>query len=154
MVDCLHLEALIKNKKSEEVFLHLQECQSCREKYLLQEAYKLLPLLDEIEREESYWIKQRAAIIGQLKKKEKMWMPLLLRYAAIILIIVAIVLMIDVRRQPLPDKRIGTGVSTIKEEKEIRPIIEEVKNPDARLYKIELDEKTHLIMLVDSNINL
>ena len=121
---------------------------------MLQDAYKILSLLDEIEREESFWVKQRAAIVGQLKRKERMWIPILLRYAAIILIIVAVVLMVEIPRQHVPDKGIGAVISVIKEEKEIKPIIEEVKNPDARLYKIELDDKTHLIMLVDSNINL
>ncbi len=153
-MECKEIDRIIKQKDKEKIFSHIVQCKDCYERYVKGDCCQLLSLLNEVDRDELYWARQRNSILSQVRGVEYVRRIGWLKYAAAILVIFAIILMIEVPRDRMeisPEKAI---TRQMKEEVEVRPIIEEINNPDARLYKIELDEKTHLIMIVDSNINL
>jgi len=153
MAKCNEMDNLIQQRNKEEVMTHLECCEFCKQKYMFDSSYELLPLFSEIDKDEIYWAKHRNAIISKIKKGENAVLVRWLKYAAVILLVVIITLMVE---GPKERREYKGGEVAIKEhvEEEAKPIVEEVQNPGARLYKIELDKDTHLIMVVDSNIDL
>ncbi len=147
---CEEMEILIMEKRWEEVFVHIEGCKKCKEKYLYEEPYKILRAYEEIEQEEAFWKRQRESILEAIQReryRDYRW----LRYAAfIILPVIALIIIISVN--PLREKKM-VPVELPKMEEEL-PAIMEIKNPRAHYYKIEIDNKIHLIMIVDPEIKL
>jgi len=148
---CKEIEKLILERRDwEKVFAHIEECKKCQGRYLYEEPYKILRAYEEIQQDEAFWKRQREGILQAIQRKEYKhyrW----LKYAAfIILPVIALIIAISVN--PLREKKI-VPVKLQKMEEEL-PAVMEIKNPKAHYYKIEIDNKIHLIMIVDPEIKL
>jgi hypothetical protein len=158
-MECKQIEQLIeKNEQWNEVFTHIQGCPECAAKYLVREPHLLMKSCAVPELPEEFWIQQRATIIAEVQKDTGRRRFAWLKYAAAILVPAAIVLISYNRNnqnptiaEPRPPE---PQVITMPQPVHQYPLIDEIKNPGARYYKIQLDNKTQLVMIVDSKMDI
>jgi hypothetical protein len=158
-MECKQIEQLItKNEQWNDVFTHIQGCPECAGKYLVAAPHLLMKSCAVVELPEEYWVRQRAAIVAEIQKSAGRKIFTWLKYAAAIVVPVAIVLFAYNRNnqnptiaEPQPPR---PQIITMPQTAHQYPLIDEIKNPGARYYKIQLDNKTQLVMIVDSKMDI
>ncbi|OGF66867.1 MAG: hypothetical protein A2Y62_01295 [Candidatus Fischerbacteria bacterium RBG_13_37_8] len=160
---CEPIDTILKTGKKDEILLHVEHCLLCRQDYLSEDTYRLLACIPDKDEGELFWLQQRTMIMAKLQAKRKRLVSAWFKYAAAILLPLMIVVYVyEMRMRPIERMQpIAPYVqqpqiiqSPIQLKETAYPAIDDLKNPEARYYKIELDSKTQVIMIVDSNLDL
>ena len=161
-MECIDIEKSIKNNEQwDEVFAHIQACAACKKKYLTEEPHALLKAYASVEAGNDFWNQQRNSIMAGVHNETRRHAHRWIKYAAAIIVPAALVIFVFEKTKinpvspPIvlkqPDKPLA--VETKKQDVQY-PLIDELKNPDARYYKIQLDNKTQLVMIVDAKMDI